>query len=513
MMDRKTTYGGRRAGAVITTLVLAGALGSGCRGSSDPQDVADADSGITGDGAGDGAAPKGDYPFQGYTSTRGAFQPLVEGQAAPRILVVDRLGAGSTDGDLTTGRGSLPWALARSFPRVIVFEVSGVIDVGGSLAVTSPYVSVHGQTAPSPGITLHHVEFLIATHDVILQHLRFRMGDTELGGGDSVTMCGAAGDAVHDVIIDHCSAGLGHDEQLSISSCNRGDVRRVTFSNNLISFGLNHAGHSFGTLIDSGGSNSYSVDEILIDGNLYSNVSYRTPMINHAARHVTVTNNTTYNAEWRGMQFSTAQYPEGQFIDVMNNLYWRGPETRDLGTWPIDEVATWPAQPDLWPWDPNRRWVSGFAGPSGDHTHVYYADNYDYVNNDDYDQGNHEGRPVRLEHQWYSGGITAADIARTSRQTPVPVVLLSPRQVEDHVKLGVGCTPHDRDAVDARAVSDALDRTGGYIDYEGDLGVPPVPTASATRTLDSVGGYPGGHEHDDRDGDGLTDLEEWIYAL
>jgi hypothetical protein len=251
----------------------------------------------------------------------------------------------------------------------------------------------------------------------------------------------------------------------------------------------------------------------LVDGNLYSNVSYRTPMVNHAARRVTVTNNTTYNAEWRGMQISTAQYPEGQYIDVMNNLYWRGPQTRDLGSWPRDEAATWPALPDEWPWNPNRRWASGFAGPSGDKTHVYFADNYDYVNNTDYTFGNHEGRPVRLEHQWYSGGITIVDIAQTTRQTSVPVMLMTPVQVEDHVRTGVGATPHDRDEVDALAVAQALDRTGGYIDHETDLGVPAVPAGGTTRAVTTIGGYPAGHELDDTDQNGLTDLEEWIYGL
>jgi len=78
---------------------------------------------------------------------------------------------------------------------------------------------------------------------------------------------------------------------------------------------------------------------------------------------------------------------------------------------------------------------------------------------------------------------------------------------------GVGCTPHDRDPVDTLAVNDALNRTGGYIDYESNLGVPAVPSGSTTRTVDSIGGYPSGHELGDSDADGLTDLEEWIYGL
>lgn len=473
--------------------------------------------GLAGSGAtsGTGGAQPATYPFQGYTKTRGALEAIVDGATKPRILIVDRLTKSTGDGDETSGRGSLPWALARGFPRVILFEISGVIDVGGSLPVTSPYVSVHGQTAPEPGITLYNVELFLSTHDVILQHLRVRMGGTEIGGGDSITICGASGDSVHDIIIDHCSPALGHDEQLSISACDKGDVRRVTLSNNLISFGGNPK-HNFGTLIDSGSNNNYDVDEILVEGNLFSQLSFRTPMVNWAARHVTVTNNVTYNADWTGMHFATAQYPEGQFIDVLNNLYWRGPRTQTVGQWPTDEVSTWPAQPDLWPtaWGTSRRPVSDFAGPSGNNLHVYFAGNYDYVNAEDYTFGNHEGRPVRLEHQrYYSGEVQAADVTETSRQTNVVVKLLSPAELESHVKDAVGSTPGARDAVDALAVSQAFARTGGYIQSIADLGVPPVPTGSNERTLTAIGGYPAGTELDDPDGNGLTNLEEWVYGL
>lgn len=489
--------------------------GGGVWGVYDSCEVADCDVGyhLVGAGCVENA---GSYPFQGYTSTRGAFEAVVDGEPAPRILVVDSLSAIGSDGDETSGRGSLPWALARSYPRVILFEVSGVIHVGGDLNVTSPYVSVHGQTAPPPGLTLNDVSVSIATHDVIFQHLRVRMGATEHGGGDPLTVCGVGGDSVHDIIIDHCSAGLGHDEQLSISTCGVGDVRRVTLSNNIMSFGLNYAGHAYGTLIDSGDSNAYGVDEILVDGNLFSQLVFRTPMLNHAARHVTVTNNVTYNAKWNGMQIESRQYPEGQFFDIMHNLYWRGPETEDIGTWPTDEVATWPTEPDLWPatWNANRRPVSAFFGTSGGNTHVYYAANYDYVNNEDYTYGDHEGRPVELASERYiAGEITAADIAATTRQTGVAVLLLTPAQVEAHVQVGVGCTPSNRDALDALSVSDAFARTGGYIDRVSDLSVAPLPTGGASRTLGSIGGYPAGSELADSDGDGLTDVEEWIYGL
>jgi hypothetical protein len=86
-------------------------------------------------------------------------------------------------------------------------------------------------------------------------------------------------------------------------------------------------------------------------------------------------------------------------------------------------VSTWPAQPDLWPaaWNANRRPISDFAGPSGSNTHVYFEGNYDYVNNEDYTYGNHEGRPVELEHQRFnsSGDRDAVDALADARGAPL----------------------------------------------------------------------------------------------
>ena len=75
------------------------------------------------------------------------------------------------------GPGSLREALESAGPRQVVFEVGGVIDLqGASLTIRHPFVTLAGQTAPSPGVTLIKGELNIATHDVIVQHLMFRPG-------------------------------------------------------------------------------------------------------------------------------------------------------------------------------------------------------------------------------------------------------------------------------------------------------------------------------------------------
>lgn len=69
------------------------------------------------------------------------------GGAGGAIVRVTNLNAG--------GEGSLAAALAADGARIIVFEVGGVIDLqGASLRINQPHVTVAGQTAPHPGITL-----------------------------------------------------------------------------------------------------------------------------------------------------------------------------------------------------------------------------------------------------------------------------------------------------------------------------------------------------------------------
>ena len=59
----------------------------------------------------------------------------------------------------------------------MVFEVGGVIDLGGkSWKLREGRVTIAGQTAPNPGITLIRGGLEVFAQDVILQHLSIRPG-------------------------------------------------------------------------------------------------------------------------------------------------------------------------------------------------------------------------------------------------------------------------------------------------------------------------------------------------
>ncbi len=53
------------------------------------------------------------------------------------------------------GPGSLREAIEATGPRIVVFEVGGIIDLAkGSMTIREPFITIAGQTAPSPGITI-----------------------------------------------------------------------------------------------------------------------------------------------------------------------------------------------------------------------------------------------------------------------------------------------------------------------------------------------------------------------
>ena len=75
------------------------------------------------------------------------------------------------------GPGSLKAAIETPGPRIIVFEVGGVIDMGReTLEIRHPYLTIAGQTAPGPGITLIRTGIDVRTHDVVMRHLRIYTG-------------------------------------------------------------------------------------------------------------------------------------------------------------------------------------------------------------------------------------------------------------------------------------------------------------------------------------------------
>jgi hypothetical protein len=229
------------------------------------------------------------------------------------------------------GPGSLRRAIETPGPRLVVFEVGGVIDLGGqSLAVRNPELTIAGQTAPDPGITLIRGGLAVETHDVIIEHIAVRPGTEARGAPDAL---GAHGRDVYNVLFDHCSATWGIDENLSVSGPADAEpsatAHDVTLRSCLIAEGLSHAGHpkgehSKGTLIHD------SVRGVTIIGCLYAHNRERNPRLKGGTRAV-VAQNVMY--DWGsacigvGARGNRSMLAPSETM-VVDNVAIAGPDTR-----------------------------------------------------------------------------------------------------------------------------------------------------------------------------------------
>ena len=212
------------------------------------------------------------------------------------------------------GPGSFVDALNAKGPRIIVFEVGGVIDLGGhEIKVEEPYLTIAGQTAPSPGVTFIRGGFQIFAHDVIVQHIRVRTGDNNLPkkSGWEVDALSTAG-AAHDVIIDHCTTTWATDENSSMSGrrfigttpeeWRANTSHRITFSNNIMAEGLSRATH--GKIEHSKGSLIHdNATDILIVNSLYAHDYERSPLFKGGVRGVIV-NNLIFDPGQRAVHYN-----------------------------------------------------------------------------------------------------------------------------------------------------------------------------------------------------------------
>jgi hypothetical protein len=347
-----------------------------------------------------------------------------------------------------TGPGSLLEALESNGPRIVVFEVGGIIDFAGrEIKITKPFLTIAGQTAPSPGITLIRTGIDVITHDVVIQHIRVRTGSAGAEPRKGWEPDAFSTQSAYNVVVDHCSMTWGVDENLSASGprftgktpaeWRKGTSHRITFSNNIIAEGLAYSTHakgehSKGSLIHDNAS------DILIVGNLYANNYERNPLFKGGV-HGAVINNLIYNPGARAVHYNLiAQewgdqpYEVGR-LALIGNVLRGGPST--------------PADLPLF-----------MLGGSGD-IELYEEDNVavDWT-----------GRPLEKLGRYTT---SSAEIIPMSKPAlPPGVQPIAASEVQDAVIRNAGARPWDRDPIDARIVADTIEGRGEIIDSEDEVG-------------------------------------------
>ncbi len=205
-----------------------------------------------------------------------------------------------------SGSGSFREAVTTAGSRIVVFEVSGIINLESGLTILEPYLTIAGHTSPG-GILVTGYSTLVNTHEVIIRHMRFRVGSHRIAEGadpetlDSFGIWGRSWgpNESYNIIVDHCSFSWGVDETFSVS----GGVENLTIQNSIISEGLMNAGHPKGEhskgLMISGKYNDPNT--VSIHHNYIAHNTDRNPLIYTPSDYtmtVDVVNNVVYN--WKG---------------------------------------------------------------------------------------------------------------------------------------------------------------------------------------------------------------------
>ena len=223
-------------------------------------------------------------------------------------------------------------AVEAAGPRTIVFRVAGNIQLKSKLLIREPYVTIAGQTAPGDGVCIQgYTMGCFGTHDVIMRHVRIRIGD-ESGS----TMDGTGFASSDHCIFDHCSISWSIDEAVSSRS-----AKHITLQRCIVAEALNIAnhrkyeagkGHSFAASI-SGDIGSFHHNLLAHCAGRNWSLAGGLDRSGNFAGRLDIRNNIVFHWVHRTNDGGVKQ------LNLVNNLYLPGPETKvfhllkpDVGT-------------------------------------------------------------------------------------------------------------------------------------------------------------------------------------
>ena len=235
-----------------------------------------------------------------------------------------------------SGTGSFREAV-KSGKRIIVFDVAGVIALKSDLKIADN-ITILGQTAPSPGITLRYYTVQPGSNNII-RFIRIRRGQEKNinDGADASWQRNKTG-----IIFDHCSFSWSIDEVASFYDNNNFTMQWCTVAESLTNPGHSKGAHGYGGI--------WGGKLASFHHNFVAHLMNRGPRFNGARYGWTgYTNNKEYdtyqwkntvqaeNVDFRNCVMYNAQGtcyggPGGGQINIVNNYYKAGPSHSLKGT-------------------------------------------------------------------------------------------------------------------------------------------------------------------------------------
>lgn len=369
-----------------------------------------------------------------------------------------------------SGTGSLRAALEASGSRIVVFRTGGTILLTSDITIRNPYITIAGQTAPGDGILIRGGAIRLATHDIVIRGLRIRVGDSSNGttptNRDAISIENSSSPP-YNIVIDHCSVSWALDENFVTWY----EAHDITFQWNITSEPLTQVESGYGLLVGD-----YSTN-VSVHHNLFASNPDRNPRIKPSTS-AEVINNVIYNWSWYGTR------TQGN-SNIIGNYFKAGPGT---------------AGPPITVMDAGQK--------------VYVKDNIG------------PGRMSNTGDDWLLVDGSSTTRSNLPVVTPSGIVIDDVTAVYEIVLSKAGAMIPSRDAVDKRIVESVRNNNGRYVSSQNSVGGWPALN-SGTPPQDSdhdgiadnwelthgLNPNSAGDGSQDRDGDGYTNVEEYINSF
>lgn len=368
-----------------------------------------------------------------------------------------------------SGPGSLAEACASDGPRIVVFDVSGVIR--GNVIITKPFITIAGQTAPGAGITIEGCvsSYDYAAHDIIIRHLRVRRQRDFGSSGDCIQLGGVGRNktGTYNIVLDHLSLSWANDETIDIYNSHDVTVQWCTVEES-DDKGHDKGAHNYGMISAAENNGAVSVHHNLW-AHHYRRVPCMAPYRENAADEFC--NNLIYDC-WGGYTDDGHGDRAHSPVNLRNNYYRRGPRT-------MEKIYPYALMPTM---------------------SYYVKDNY-------FEDWGYQGHPRSWKPanqpggvpQWIQYNNNGLEIAEPAK-TPA-VTMVDAKAVYDLVLAKAGCWP--RDKMTKRTIEEVKTKTGSF-----GRNAPLAPTDEWF-----LEGLTPGKSLADTDKDGMPDVWETAHGL